>query len=161
MTDDLVKRLRDRGVCSLAHNSCQNDIACEQAANRIEALEARLSVAMGALGAIKESPSSGSRHRLQQIARDTLDRLRDSQQNKSPREDMMPMVNLETMTVKVEYDMKAVKTALRQERQWYLAAFEQIEPCLEWMFAESPAEDTQAALNVCRNRINALKEDLG
>lgn len=41
MSDELVKRLRDRGVCSLGHNSCRkNDIACEQAADRIEELEA-------------------------------------------------------------------------------------------------------------------------
>ena len=40
MSDDLVKWLRDRGVCSPAHNSCQNDAACEHAADRIEALEA-------------------------------------------------------------------------------------------------------------------------
>ena len=40
--DDLVKRLRDRNVCSLAHNSCRNDMACEQAAARIEELEAKL-----------------------------------------------------------------------------------------------------------------------
>lgn len=37
--DDLVKRLRDRRVCSLAQNSCRNDWVCEQAADRIEALE--------------------------------------------------------------------------------------------------------------------------
>jgi len=43
--DDLVKRLRDRGVCSLEHNSCRNDMACEQAADRIEELEARVAAA--------------------------------------------------------------------------------------------------------------------
>jgi len=42
MSDDLVKRLRDRRVCSLAQNSCRNDWACEQAADRIEELEAKL-----------------------------------------------------------------------------------------------------------------------
>jgi hypothetical protein len=39
MTDDLVKRLRDRGVCSPAQNSCRNDLACEQAADRLEELQ--------------------------------------------------------------------------------------------------------------------------
>ena len=43
MSDDLVKRLRDRGVCSPAHNSCRNDFICEQAADRIEELETKLS----------------------------------------------------------------------------------------------------------------------
>jgi len=42
MSDDLVRRLRDRRVCSLAQNSCRNDWACEQAADRIEELEAKL-----------------------------------------------------------------------------------------------------------------------
>jgi hypothetical protein len=42
MSDDLVKRLRDRRVCSLAQNSCRNDWVCEQAADRIEELEAKL-----------------------------------------------------------------------------------------------------------------------
>ena len=40
MSDDLVRRLRDRGVCSLEHNSCRNDLVCDQAADRIEELEA-------------------------------------------------------------------------------------------------------------------------
>ena len=43
--DDLVKRLRDRRVCSLAQNSCRNDWACDEAADRIEALEARVAAA--------------------------------------------------------------------------------------------------------------------
>lgn len=38
----LVERLRDRGVCSIAQNSCRNDYICEEAATRIEALEADL-----------------------------------------------------------------------------------------------------------------------
>lgn len=38
----LVERLRDRGVCSIAQNSCRNDYICEEAATRIEALEAAL-----------------------------------------------------------------------------------------------------------------------
>lgn len=50
---------------------------------------------------------------------------------------------------------------MRTERMWYLAAFEQIEPCLEWMLAECPAEDTQLALTTCRNRIKTLREELG
>ena len=52
MSDDLVKRLRDRGVCSLEHNSCRNDMVCEQAAARIEELEAannRLNEQMAAI----------------------------------------------------------------------------------------------------------------
>ena len=44
--DDLVKRLRDRRVCSLAQNSCRNDWVCEQAADRIEELEAKLAKAV-------------------------------------------------------------------------------------------------------------------
>ena len=46
MSDDLVRRLRDRRVCSLAQNSCRNDWACEQAADRIEELEAKLAKAV-------------------------------------------------------------------------------------------------------------------
>ena len=46
MSDDLVKRLRDRRVCSLAQNSCRNDWVCEQAADRIEELEAKLAKAV-------------------------------------------------------------------------------------------------------------------
>ena len=42
MSDDLKERLRDRRVCSLAHNSCRNDWVCEQAADRIEELEDQL-----------------------------------------------------------------------------------------------------------------------
>lgn len=39
MTDEakaLVERLRDRGVCSIAQNSCRNDYACSSAADLIE-----------------------------------------------------------------------------------------------------------------------------
>lgn len=39
-TDDLVKRLCDRRVCSPAQNSCRNDWVLDQAADRIEELEA-------------------------------------------------------------------------------------------------------------------------
>lgn len=60
-----------------------------------------------------------------------------------------------------KWDFSELVGAIRTERQWYLAAFEQIEPCLEWMLAECPAEDTQLALSTCRNRIKALKEELG
>ena len=49
MSDDLVRRLRDRGVCSLEHNSCRNDLVCDQAADRIEELEAKLAKAVEAL----------------------------------------------------------------------------------------------------------------
>jgi hypothetical protein len=49
MTDDLVKRLRDRRVCSLAQNSCRNDFICEQAADRIEELEDQIAKALRAL----------------------------------------------------------------------------------------------------------------
>jgi len=47
--DDLVKRLRDRGVCSLAHNSCRNDFICEQAADEIERLRERIAELEAAL----------------------------------------------------------------------------------------------------------------
>jgi len=40
MTDDLVKRLRDGHVCSIAQNSCRNGYAISLAADRIEALTA-------------------------------------------------------------------------------------------------------------------------
>ena len=42
MSDDLVKRLHDRRVCSPAQNSCRNDHVLNQAADRIEELEDRL-----------------------------------------------------------------------------------------------------------------------
>ena len=42
MSDDLVKRLCDRRVCSPAQNSCRNDFVLDQAADRIEELEAVL-----------------------------------------------------------------------------------------------------------------------
>ena len=52
MNNDLVKRLRDRGVCSLEHNSCRNDMACEQAADEIEKLQARVAELEDVLGAL-------------------------------------------------------------------------------------------------------------
>lgn len=59
MSDDLVKRLCDRRVCSPAQNSCRNDWVINQAADRIEQLvatneelEAKLRKAVGALGDI-------------------------------------------------------------------------------------------------------------
>ena len=42
MSDDLVKRLHDRRVCSPAQNSCCNDYVLNQAADCIEELEAKL-----------------------------------------------------------------------------------------------------------------------
>lgn len=39
---DIVERLRDRGVCSIAHNSCRNDFVCEKAADEIERLREAL-----------------------------------------------------------------------------------------------------------------------
>ena len=42
MSDDLVKRLHDRRVCSPAQNSCCNDHVLNQAADCIEQLEAKL-----------------------------------------------------------------------------------------------------------------------
>ena len=46
MSDDLVERLYDRRVCSLAQNSCRNNLVLDLAANRIEELEAKLAKAM-------------------------------------------------------------------------------------------------------------------
>ena len=40
MSDDLVNKLYDRRVCSPAQNSCRNDWVLDQAADRIEELEA-------------------------------------------------------------------------------------------------------------------------
>lgn len=38
----IARRLRDRGVCSTAQNSCRNDYACESGADVIETLQARV-----------------------------------------------------------------------------------------------------------------------
>jgi len=42
----LVERLRDRGVCSIAQNSCRNDWVCTEAADTIEAMQAALKRAL-------------------------------------------------------------------------------------------------------------------
>ena len=42
LDDDLVERLHDRRVCSPAQNSCRNAHILNQAADRIEQLEAKL-----------------------------------------------------------------------------------------------------------------------
>ena len=39
---DIVERLRDRNVCSHAHNSCRNDWRMEEAATEIERLREAL-----------------------------------------------------------------------------------------------------------------------
>ena len=49
MSDDLVEKLYDRRVCSPAQNSCRNDWVLDQAADRIEELEAKLAKAVEAL----------------------------------------------------------------------------------------------------------------
>ena len=49
MSDDLVERLYDRRVCSPAQNSCCNDWMLDQAAERIEELEAKLAKAVETL----------------------------------------------------------------------------------------------------------------
>jgi hypothetical protein len=40
MTDlnNLIERLLDRDVCSIHHNSCRNDMVCEEAATALSAL---------------------------------------------------------------------------------------------------------------------------
>lgn len=45
----IARRLRDRGVCSTAQNSCRNDYACESGADVIETLQARVSELESAL----------------------------------------------------------------------------------------------------------------
>ena len=39
---DIVERLNDRAVCSIAHNSCRNDARMLEAADEIERLRAEL-----------------------------------------------------------------------------------------------------------------------
>ena len=46
LDDELVDRLNDRRVCSLAQNSCRNDHVLNQAEARIEELKAKLAKAM-------------------------------------------------------------------------------------------------------------------
>jgi len=46
MSDNLVNRLHDRRVCSPAQNSCRNDHVLNEAADRIEELEAKLAKAV-------------------------------------------------------------------------------------------------------------------
>lgn len=53
MSDDLVKRLYDRRVCSPAQNSCRNDLVLDQAADRIEELETKLAKAVEALEGVQ------------------------------------------------------------------------------------------------------------
>ncbi len=82
---DVVERLRDRGVCSIAQNSCRNDWACTEAADEIERLrEALKAIAQPRHGhqALvedgKEQPKhlypyyAGVTSQLQQIARAAL-----------------------------------------------------------------------------------------
>jgi len=66
MTDKLIERLYDRMVCSPAQNSCRNDFALEQAAARIEELEAKLEKAVEALEWVKfgGGPNGESYHEL-------------------------------------------------------------------------------------------------
>lgn len=43
---DIVERLRDRDICSIAHNSCRNDRVCAEAADEIERLRAALDLGL-------------------------------------------------------------------------------------------------------------------
>jgi predicted urease superfamily metal-dependent hydrolase len=53
MTDlnNLIERLLDRGVCSIHHNSCRNDMVCEEAAASLSALMSERDALMEALEA--------------------------------------------------------------------------------------------------------------
>lgn len=64
----------------------------------------------------------------------------------------------ENMTVKVTYDMQAVKDALRAERMWYLEAFEKIERAFEDDVGSD--ERKVVAMATCRDRIRKLIEEL-
>lgn len=69
------------------------------------------------------------------------------------------MAKIGTLTVKVDYDMKCVKDALRKEREWYREAFEKIEYALEERVDWS--DPIQAgAMEMCRDRLRALEEEL-
>lgn len=65
----------------------------------------------------------------------------------------------ENLTVKVTYDMQAVKDALRTERMWYLEAFEKIERAFEDDVGSD--ERKVVAMAACRDRIRKLIEELG
>ena len=65
----------------------------------------------------------------------------------------------ENLTVKINYDMQAVKDALRTERMWYLEAFEEIERVFEDSFDGN--EQKVIAMAMCRDRIRKLIEELG
>ena len=66
----------------------------------------------------------------------------------------------ENLTVKVTYDMQAVKDALRKERMWYLQAFEKIERAFEHII-DYDNSDQAGAMAACRDRIRELIEELG
>jgi hypothetical protein len=69
------------------------------------------------------------------------------------------MAELETLTVKVNYDMQAVKDALRTERMWYLEAFEKMEYAFEDII-DYDNPDQSGAMDACRDRIRKLMEEL-
>jgi len=56
----IARRLRDRGVCSTAQNSCRNDYACESGADVIETLQARVEVLEKALRPFALAAEKGS-----------------------------------------------------------------------------------------------------
>ena len=66
----------------------------------------------------------------------------------------------ENLTVKVTYDMQAVKDALRTERLWYLEAFEKIEYAFEDII-DYDNPDQAGAMAACRDRLGKLEEELG
>jgi hypothetical protein len=68
------------------------------------------------------------------------------------------MAELETLTVKVNYDMQAVKDALRTERMWYLEAFEKMEYAFEDIIGRN--ELKVIAMEMCRDRIRKLMKEL-
>lgn len=69
------------------------------------------------------------------------------------------MAEIGTLIVKVDYDMQCVKDALRKEREWYREAFEKIEYALEDVVDWSNP-DQAGAMEVCRDRLRALDEEL-
>jgi hypothetical protein len=68
------------------------------------------------------------------------------------------MAEIGTLTVKVDYDMQAVKDALRVERMWYLEAFEKMEYAFEDIIGRN--ELKVIAMEMCRDRIRKLNEEL-